>query len=256
MASLLLQKHYLPKINLKSLESLGYVCPNGQINFQTEKAALSYTKNTILKALKSGKEREVITKDASVLKIFDGNENSVTAKFSEFPDIKGCIQHHGHPSNNGYYAPPFSKADVNVFHMLNKVLGYKKSIVYNSLGEECTMVSTKKPFLCNLKFSPDSRRNLYYLNPKTFFNFVSLKNLHEKFLKEHSKDYYLKTLLKRCSQEEIIFIASQKDNKKIFTPWLEDKINALLFHDELKKYTPKLNIKYETNFSHLKTDLK
>ena len=253
MPNLLLQNHFLQKINP---ESLGYVCPNGQINFQTEKAALSYTKNTILKALKSGKEREVITKDASVLKIFDGNEKSVTADFSEFPDIKGCIQHHGHPSKKGYYAYPFSRCDVDVFHMLNKVLGYKKSVVYNSFGEECTMVSSKKPFLCNWKISPDFRRKLYYLNPKTFLNFVSLKNFHEKFSKEHSKDYYLKTLPQRCSKEEINFIASKKENKEKLVPWLEDKINSLLFHDELKKYTPKLNIKYETNFSHLKTDLK
>jgi len=253
MPNLLIKKPFLQKINPKSL---GYVCPNGQINFQTEEAALSYTKNTILKALKSGKEREVITKDASVLKIFDGNETSVTTNFSDFPDIAGCIQHHGHPSMHGYYAYPFSKADVMAFQMLNKVLGYKKAIVYNSLGEECTMTSNKKPLLSRLKLSPDIRRNLYYFNPKRFLNFIFLRKFEKNFSKKHNRDYYLKTFLKRCSKEEINLLNSIKEDKEKVRNWLTDKINALWYHDELKEYTPKLNITYRTNFNYLKTDLK
>jgi len=253
MSNLLIPKPFLQKINPKSL---GYICSNGQINFQTEEAALSYAKNTIIRALKSGKEKEIITKDARVLRVFDGTETSVTVDFSDFPDIEGCILHHGHPSLNGYNAFPFSYADVTAFHMLNKVFGYKKSIVYNSFGEECTMTSNKKPFLYRLKISPDMRKNLYYFNPKTFSNFISIRNLRENFIKVHTKDYYTKSIIKRCSKEEINLVKSMKDDMEKFTAWLTDKINALLYHDELKEYTPKLNIKYRTNFSHLKTDLK
>lgn len=253
MQNLLIQKSFLRNINPKNL---GFVCPNGQINFQTEDAALYYAKNTILKALKCGKEREVITKDASVLKVFDGERNSVTTDFSDFPDIAGCIQHHGHPLLSCYFASPFSYADVDVFLMLNKVLGYKKSIVYNSLGEECTMTSTKKSSLSHVKLSPNIRKILYAINPKTFLRLAAERKFHEEFIKEHNKDYYIKTFTDRCSNEEINFAKSIKSDKEKLCAWIQEKINMLLFHDELKALAPKLNIEYNTNFSYLKTDLK
>lgn len=63
------------KINPKEL---GYLCPNGIINFQTGESAMKYAKRTIVKELKStGKELGVITKDSRVLKTIQGDENRV-----------------------------------------------------------------------------------------------------------------------------------------------------------------------------------
>ncbi len=136
-------RRMLEAINFKTLqksfrniapEDIGYCLQSGEINFQNEQKALKYAKNTILSALEKGHERQVILKDSRILKVMDGNENSVTCQFRDFPPFAGSTQLHGHPGDADGLTLPFSVADSRVFLMLNKLLGYSKSIVYNDLG--------------------------------------------------------------------------------------------------------------------------
>ena len=246
----------VPKGKINS-RALGYVCPNGQINFQNEASALQYTKNTILKALKQGKERMVITKDANVLKVSDGGKFEVELAFRDFPQINGCNMFHGHPNVLGSYTFPFSELDTKAFLMLNKVLGYKKSVVYNSIGEECsmTMKSGKPSLLSKLKLSPDYKFLLYDLNPLNFFRNRYIDKAQDKFNKNIDVTSYLKNLNSRCTQEEKALVKELRVKPEEFRVWVENKINALIYHDGLKKYTTKLGIDYKTTFSHLKDEL-
>ena len=138
----------LKNINPKEL---GIICPNGQINFSTAEVAEKYAKNSILKSLNRNKEQLVITKGSRILMVADGKKDRVNINLdnSLFPTESDCNIYHGHPDNSMGYAPTFSNNDTRIFILLNKIFGYKRSVVYNSKGEECTMAmkSDKKTFL-------------------------------------------------------------------------------------------------------------
>ncbi len=115
----------------------------------------------------------------------------------------------------------------------------------------------KKSFLdklpANFKFY------LYNVNPLNQRKYKLIDDTVEKFAKTHDKDYYMGVLLSRCSEKEKTIlkdyyelnVKERKEKMPIFIKWLGNKLSALASHDALKEYTPKVGIKYETNFSNL-----
>lgn len=244
----------LPVRNINP-KKLGFVCPNGQINFQTEEAAFEYTKNSIINALKVGKEREIFTKGSSVLKIIDGNEKEVVCAFDDLPQIAGCTLHHGHPpAEYGYCTRPFSGDDVSNFILLNKIFGYEKSVVYNYAGEECTMTMKRRTLLNRLNLPISKKLTLYRLSPKIRYQQRLIPRYEINFAYKYDAKYFLKHLKSRCNEEENTFIkqCQEENNTQKFMDWLLDKGSSLMRHDTLKAITQKLGIEYKTTFSNLK----
>ena len=109
------------KINPKAL---GYVCPNGTINFQTAETAQTYAKNRVLSALQAPKpfERAVSVEDSRIIGDINGTVHKV-----EF-DSKNLLNGHndvtlvhGHPIGTPlsdqvckvqFFAPKFLIADI------------------------------------------------------------------------------------------------------------------------------------------------
>lgn len=236
-------------------KKLGVVCPNGQINFQTEEIAIEFTKNLIVKALKAGKERAIITKDASVLKIMDGTKDDVSCTARDLPAISGCIHHHGHPyCQYGYTTPPFSTNDVISFILLHNIFGYKQFFVYNVLGEECTMTMKKQSPLSKRNLTPEKRYEILMENPKTKSKFEFFENFNKAFIKKYNGEFYLKNIMSRCNNDEIALVEQYIETKDVqkLMEWFNNKVSALVQHDMLEACASKLGIKYETTFSCLK----
>lgn len=233
-------------------KSLGYICPNGQIKFQDAENALKYTKNTILDALKKGKERAVFTKDSLVLQIVDGSQSRVEGDFIDIPNVNGFVIYHGHPESAKFITETFSRNDVKTFMMFNQIFGCEKSVVYNSLGEECIMTAPKS-LLSRLKLSPINKLLLYKYNPMTWIRHNQIDKISKKFNKKMDLNKYLDSLTKFMSKEEIAFVKQlQENNPKELQKWLRYKMSTIVANDCLKEYTSKLGINFKTNFSNLK----
>lgn len=236
------------KINPKEL---GYLCPNGVINFQTEESAIKYAKCAIVKELKAtGKELGVITKDSRVLKSIQGDEERILMPLNDIPDIRGCAYHHGHPDFYKGIASSFSPRDAKSFLILNKVLGYNKYCVYNQLGEECSMEF--KPSRV-FDFLPRNLRYLLFqLNPLTSIKFSNIDRATHKF----EKGADVKSYLRKIPPEDIKVYkhiatnGSQKD-KKDLNDLLIAKFKASLGHQATRDFAPKIGADYKTNFSYI-----
>ena len=79
------------KINPKTL---GYICPDGMINFQSEDVAFNYAKNRVMKS--NGYERGVVIKGNTIVADIKGSENCVNYKNI---DITDTVIVHNHPND-------------------------------------------------------------------------------------------------------------------------------------------------------------
>ena len=258
MPSMISLKPLNPILKNINPKELGVVCPNGQINFSNSETAEKYAKNLILKSLNRNKERLVITKDTRVLMVADGKNDRVNINIdnSLFPTESDCNIYHGHPDTNTSmgYATTFSNNDTIIFIMLNKMFGYKKSIVYNSKGEECsmTMKSDKRSFLSKTRLSKYMKHFLYNLNPISQLKELYLSLSSKPFYNKTDFDNFFNTLKSRCSQDELDYMYTKLSNKKDFCNWVENKFIILKQHDCVKKQAKMLGIDYKTTFSYLK----
>ncbi|MBR6126312.1 hypothetical protein IKQ21_01365 [bacterium] len=137
----------LPKtINPKGI---GYIQPNGIINFQTAEAAETYAKNRVLAALKSLNpfERGVELKGTRILGEADGDAFLISNEAaSKILHEQGSTFVHGHPQHNELGALPLSLTDF-VSMITQK---YSKIIAYNTSGEYCTLKRKPKGFFMRL----------------------------------------------------------------------------------------------------------
>ena len=90
----------LPKGEINP-KALGYVCPNGFINFQTEKSALNYAKNRVIDSVRSTShkpfERAVLIDHKTIIGEMDGDDYSVDiAKWGGKMANKTYV--HSHPN--------------------------------------------------------------------------------------------------------------------------------------------------------------
>lgn len=137
------------------LTNVGYICPNGNINFQTNEAAVTYAKNSIIAALKCQKpfERALVLSDNTILGVFD--ENSKSLKITT--NIKKIKKHlhnkisvyHGHTDNTETegVTDPISFYDYRFL----KFNGVDEVVAFNSKGEFSKLKNKRKPIWLNLQ---------------------------------------------------------------------------------------------------------
>lgn len=121
------------KINPKTL---GWVRPDGAINFQSAEVAENYAKNRCVSALHSPKpfERGVLVRDNQVLAEVNGDITQIDmSKYSD--KMVGADFYHGHPSTESNEALPVSLADYLV--LVSQRL--KKVVAFNRNGEHSTL---------------------------------------------------------------------------------------------------------------------
>ena len=120
--SYLLWKTPKGKVNPKTL---GYVLPNGNINFQSAEKAYNYAKNCVMKALESDNqyERGLVIKGNTIIADVHGTQNEI--KFADDLDLWGTTIVHGHPDNT-----PISLGDAPLLisNRANMFMNYGKNI--------------------------------------------------------------------------------------------------------------------------------
>ena len=134
---------------LPQLTNVGYICPNGNINFQTNEAAVTYAKNSIIAALKCKKpfERAIVLSDNTILGEYDGNSDTVTITIN-IRKVKKHLHnkisvYHGHTDNTETegVTNPISFDDYR-FMKYEKV---DEVVAINSKGEFSKLKNTHKP---------------------------------------------------------------------------------------------------------------
>ncbi len=124
----------MPRINPAEL---GWCAPNGEIIFQSNKAAMKFAKNQAVGALKvkNPYEKAVVVRDNVIKGIYKGNESSVSIP-TDFP-WRHCTVVHGHPE-----ATPISAQDAITLIKDSKM--YDEIVAYNVLGEHSTLHLLRK----------------------------------------------------------------------------------------------------------------
>lgn len=134
-----------PKGNINP-KTLGWIRPDGIINFQTAKAAQTYAKKRVMEALHTPKpfERAVFVKDNQILSQIDGNQHHVHFDMKNIRGQKDVSIVHGHPTGT-----PLSDQDYNCLMTSPE---FKSVVAYNKHGEYSKM--TKKSPHINLCLFP------------------------------------------------------------------------------------------------------
>ncbi len=247
----------------KSIEpkKLGWIRPDGKINFQSKDVAMEYAKNRAVAALKQPQpfEKAVLIKKNIVIGEVNGDASS--CDLSRFKDeLQGATIVHGHPSRNGEISFPISLQDY--FAMIGNKLG--KIVAYNKNGEFSELAT----------IPTDSR--LFTLLPKSWNDKIDLviklgkgSYATERYSKDMAKLYPIdmqarieQGLHKKCfpfgdrkmikaleknpyTKEEAIKISNIFKKLK-----LEGSMQKMI-HDFWKNFAPKVDCTYKTNFSNL-----
>lgn len=137
---------------LPRLTNVGYICPNGNINFQTNEAAVAYAKNYIIEALKCPKpfERAVLLSNNIILGKYDGTSKGVRVKKSDIRNAKKHLHnknvsvYHGHPDN----AKIGAAKPISIYDYISLMLSnHDEDVAINSKGEFSKLKKTHKPIL-------------------------------------------------------------------------------------------------------------
>ncbi len=135
---------------LPKLTNVGYICPKGNINFQTNEAAVTYAKNSIIAALKCQKpfERALVLSGKKILGMFDGSPDTVNIplnirKAKKHLHKKNISVYHGHTDNEKAegLTNPISFDDY-IFMKYEKV---DEVVAINSKDEFSKLKNTHKP---------------------------------------------------------------------------------------------------------------
>ena len=227
---------FLPKGKINP-KTLGYVCPNGTINFQTAESAQTYAKNRVMSALHAPKpfERAVFVEDSRIIGDIDGTVHKVHFDHKIIEGHKDVSLVHGHPTST-----PLSDVDYSCLVANNEL---KSIIAYNKRGEYSKMTKEKKHWL--FKLLPDK----YYQILK-----IGRMDVAKKRFKEYAKTDFkelatkiidIQKAHKGKTKEEII--ATEEGQKlkefarKALTAW----------NNIWAKNEKMFGIKYETDYSKL-----
>lgn len=221
------------KINSKEL---GYICPNGDIQFQTAEAASKYAKNWVMQPLKSKNpyERFVAQHDNIIFYQSEGSQysteidNIATQKIlSRFDSDISII--HGHPNlPNKNFASPLSPNDCVYFH---KDKAFKEIIAYDRVGN----------------YSKFTKRD-------------SINKLPTKFRQKFEEEVYPRELMQRQNElmekmrTSSLTDMEEKEFFKIFhkcQKLLHSKLIARNTHRFWVNNAEKLGLDYSTNYSWL-----
>lgn len=246
-----------PKTNINP-KSLGYIHPDGKISFATAEVAETYAKNRAVSALKEAKpfERGVLYKDNLILGEINGE--AINMDVSSFGNMTGTTFAHGHPEILGQTFP-LSLMD----YLTMKSQGMKKVIAYSINGEHSTLTAEKGKSVI-IRFLPKKwQEKLKFLETigcgslateSYAKKYASLfpENLRKKMETgihfEVKSPYGSSSKIKYyngapTTQEE------QKQAKESLIPQIKDGSFNKMVHEFWQDIAPKINCKYETNFS-------
>lgn len=242
ISSLMLKPQVLPKkIHVKKL---GYVCPDGSINFQNVKSAHQYAKSVVVKALNQENpfERLVMLQGRHVMKQIDGNGSEVRLRLDPLTMLCDTIVH-GHPDMLGKgVTGSFSENDVRTLFS-NPFDRVRKIRVYNSAGEASTMK----------KLAPSKYKGFDYTDED--FNAIRSENMKaQDVIDGISEEVYKigEKLVEKLSSDDSFFGKFVRGLS--YNHFMEDlaaKSSIYANHLALEKIAPKLNVSYKTTFSNL-----
>ena len=222
--SLLTYKVPKGKINPKNM---GYVLSDGTINFGSEEAAISYTKNRIMSALKAKEpfERGVYVNKNRILEETDGTTNSVKMGLEEaMPEH--TMFFHGHSK-----AQPISVSD---YFCLKSYPNLDSVHAYDTSGEISSLYKTRKN---TTKLDNQSINDLLWQSNE-FIGYQYQESICAPFKKEFKK------LLKIPDKTERDAVCNNLYSKIQSSPE-----GQLRIHRFWQQNAKKLGVRYETNYT-------
>lgn len=261
-AGISLLKYQIPKGKI-SPKTLGWVRPDGVINFQSAKMAEGYAKNRCVSALHSPIpfERGVLVRDNQVIAEINGDIAQVDI-FKCSGKMVDADLYHGHPNTESNTAFPVSLTDYLV--LISQRL--KKVVAFNSNGEHSTL--TQQP----------QKSLLIRLLPKKWqeklipFEQIGMGSIATS---EYAKDYakmFPKEVQKKAEQGLHTKIGIPYGSRSKIAEFNKTKLTinefntigtveakakqdgtlARIIHNFWEKTAKKLNCKYETDYSTLR----
>ena len=251
------------KINPKTL---GYVCPDGAINFATEEAAVQYAKNKCVKAAQNGYEYGGLRHKNRIILEKIGDENCVDFGRVKINIPKGTELFHDHP---GKKANPLSFQDYCSFIRCPNLFSI---IAYDSNGAYSKFVKTAEVYKQKAKTIEKDSKIMQFFR-KVFINkskketadFIKILNLKEICKKDFNDNVIGKENIQKleeidklltkiengsvqCTEEEFNALESQIDNILVEA---QTGDGALKIHNLWLNNDTKYGVKYSTNFPHL-----
>ncbi len=251
-------------------KSLGWIRPDGKINFQSEETALNYAKNRALQGLNAPipYEKGAIIKGNTVIADIKGSGNVIDLRKMNLAELKDTTVIHGHPK-----PMPLSIYDLST--ML--ITGQKAIYAINKSGEyskftKLPSIFEKLPFKKLREYLIKSeRRGTVILAQKAYTKvlkpvtkkIMTIGNeLNEELrqLLQKSDEKTKKLIMKHIQQfkKDCYINTSQmpEDIKPFFeklknTDNYETKLSIPVIHRFWLKKAEDFGVKYETNFSNL-----
>lgn len=260
-AGISLLKGQIPKGKI-SPKTLGWVRPDGVINFQSAELAESYAKNRCVSALHGPKpfERGVLVRGNQV--IAEANGDIAQIDMSKYCDkMVGADLYHGHPNTESNTAFPVSLADYLV--LVSQRL--KKVVAFNHKGEHSTLTQQPQKSLIIGLLPQKWQEKLRLLEQIGTGNIAT-----SEYAKEYAK-MFPKEVQKKAEQGLHAKIGIPYGSRSKIAEFDKTKltinefntINAVeakakqdgtlarVIHNFWEKVANKLNCKYETNYSSL-----
>mgnify|MGYP006988887634 CR=1 FL=1 len=236
------------KVNPKTL---GYVCPNGNINFQSEDVALNYAKNRVMKC--KGYERGVVIKGNTIIADIKGSENCVNYKNI---DITDTVIVHNHPNDT-----VISLDDAVCLLRGNA----KKIVAFNTKGQYSQL--TLLPKIRRLNFSWREWLINKLNGERETIAEKCLEDLGEQSIPQKiSQIFYnadekltniIQRWLRKRQENPIVDTSEFPVNIKPFFDHVNDverkciPLQSKYTHDLFSKSDKKFGFKYETNYSNI-----
>ena len=245
-------------VNLKNIipSELGLCLPSGNINFQTEEAALKYIKTRLQDALKGSSEQQfervIVKKGTAIIGEGDGTHSSATIAFQ---NISGLLERvnsdvprdievfHSHPDMFGVgRANPLSSfiGDIGTFFRLK----LKKFVAMNSKGEFNSIEAGENFSLKNFKMFESKHEEIYFselITRERYLEFKRIANMKDSLLKQGKR-------LDESTSERYRQIMRQlaEKEREIITTEEVARINHKAY-----RFADEYGMHYETNFSNL-----
>lgn len=224
----LLNSKAIKKINPKNI---GWVRPDGIINFATKDAAKNYAIKRCIAAnkLKDKFERGVVVKDNMVLQEVDGKLLSVRMNHKKLSEYRDCDLYHNHPTPGTLSAPDFG---------LLKTKKYMKTVIAIDILGRCYSM-TKLP-LKKIKYLPRTLSDFVTNILQAVKGVVKVEIVKSKYTPEIKKlGNEVVKQQKQLSEEEL-------KKSPVYKAFLEKVLKmASEVHEMWKENAESLGIKYE-----------
>lgn len=241
--------------------TLGWVRPDGVINFQTASAAENYAKNRCISALHTPTpfERGVLVKDNQVLAEVNGDFTKID--MSPYSDkMVGADFYHGHPKLKGHTLP-ISLADYLV--LVSQRL--KKVVAFNDKGEYSAIIQNPQKSLF-IRLLPKKWQEKLIPFEQIGMGSVATSEYAKEFAKMFPKEIQKKVEQALHTQIGVPYgsrskIAEFEKSKLTTSEFIilskveeqakQDGTLAKVIHDFWGKVAKKLECTYKTNFADL-----